>query len=68
MHYTPHNKSSIFFIYFRYLTHHSTMERLKLKNEDQIRAQILSAQIITDNPDIQYIIRLNTILLHTDHE
>jgi len=40
------------------------MERLTLKNAAQIRAQILSV-LQTDNPDIQYIIRLNAILLLT---
>jgi len=40
------------------------MERLTLKNAEDIRAQILSA-MATDDPDIQYIIRLNTILLLT---
>lgn len=40
------------------------MERLTLKNAEDIRAQILSA-LATDDPDIQYIIRLNAILLLT---
>lgn len=40
------------------------MERLTLKNAEDIRAQILSA-MVSDDPDIQYIIRLNAILLLT---
>lgn len=40
------------------------MERLRLKQADEVRRQIL-AYMASDNPDIQYFLRLNAMLLLT---
>lgn len=40
------------------------MERLALKHAEDIRAQIL-AYLATEDPEVQYLLRLNAILLLT---
>lgn len=50
--------------WFSFFMHLYAMERLTLKHSDDIRAQILS-YLATDDPEIQYLLRLNALLLLT---
>jgi hypothetical protein len=73
MYYILHHK--IYFLFFAFIftfistwfsffMHLYAMERLTLKHSDDIRAQILS-YLATDDPEIQYLLRLNALLLLT---
>jgi transposase len=54
----------LFFDLFSFFPHLYSMERLRLKQADEIRRQIL-AYMASDDAEIQYLIRLNAMLLLT---